>query len=88
MKNKIMSQVLALHKRIGLRGISRTDLKICGDDIFILDVNSMPNLEPSKSFLPLIARHNHISFHELINRIINRFLNHYYSKENLVSVHY
>lgn len=88
LKNKIMTQVLTLHKRIGLRGMSRTDVRVCGEDVYILDVNSMPNLEPSKSFLPLIARHNQITFHDLINRIINRFLNHYYSKEQLLTAYY
>jgi D-alanine-D-alanine ligase len=81
MKNKIMAQVLALHNRIGLRGISRTDIRVSGSEVFILDVNSMPNLEPSKSYLPLIARHNHISNHELINRMIRQFLLYYYPKE-------
>lgn len=87
LKNKIMHQVLLLHNRIGLHGLSRTDVRVRGEEVFILDINSMPNLEPSKSFLPLIARHNQVSFHELINRLINRFLNHYYSKEQLVFVY-
>jgi D-alanine-D-alanine ligase len=86
LENKIMRQVLALHKRMGLQGMSRTDIRVDGNEIYILDVNSMPNLEPSKSFLPLIARHNHISFHELINRIISQFLS-YYTSEKLVFVY-
>ena len=86
LESKIMHQVLALHKRIGLQGMSRTDIRVVGDSIYILDVNSMPNLEPSKSFLPLIARHNHISFHELINRVIRRFLD-YHTSDKLVFVY-
>lgn len=87
LENKIMKQVLALHRRIGLRGMSRTDIRLSGDNIFILDINSMPNIEPSKSFLPLIARQNHISFHELINRTISQFLSYYHSPEKLVFVY-
>jgi D-alanine-D-alanine ligase len=86
LESKIMNQVMALHKRIGLRGMSRTDIRVDGEEVYILDVNSMPNIEPSKSFLPLIARHNHISFHELINRIIGQFLS-YYTSEKLVFVY-
>jgi D-alanine-D-alanine ligase len=86
LENKIMRQVLALHKRIGLQGMSRTDIRVHGNEIYILDVNSMPNLEPSKSFLPLIARHNHISFHELINRTISQFLS-YYTSEKLFIIY-
>lgn len=87
LENKIMKQVLTLHRRIGLKGMSRTDIRVSGEDIFILDVNSMPNMEPSKSFLPLIARHNHISFHELINRLIKQFLSHYSLEQKLVFVY-
>ena len=86
LENKIKRQILALHKRIGLRGMSRTDIRVNGDGIYILDVNSMPNIEPSKSFLPLIARHNHISFHELINRVVSEFLS-YYSSDKIVFVY-
>ena len=86
LQNKIMHQVLALHKRIGLKGMSRTDIRVKEQDIYILDVNAMPNMEPSKSFLPLIARDNHISFHELINRVIRQFLL-FYSSEKLVLVY-
>lgn len=82
MRKKMMQAVLQLHKHIGLRGMSRTDVRVDGDRIYVLDVNAMPNLEPSLSFLPLITRHHGISYHELVQRLINRFLHHYYSPKH------
>jgi D-alanine-D-alanine ligase len=85
LRNKITGDVLRLHKKIGLRGMSRTDVRVEGNTVYILDVNAMPNLEPNISFLPLIARHHGISYHELVQRLLGRFLNHYYSKAQLYS---
>lgn len=86
MKKKIMKSVLRLHRYMGLRGMSRTDVRMTDNKLYILDVNAMPNMEPNKSFLPLIARHNGISFHELVQRMILRFTKHYYSEQSKVVV--
>jgi len=85
-KKRMMRSILSLHKHMGLRGMSRTDIRLAEKKFYILDVNAMPNMEPNKSFLPLIARHHGISYNELIQRLITRFTKHYYATRELVPV--
>ena len=68
LKNELMNIVLSLHKTMKIRGMSRTDVRIHEGQIFILDINTMPNLD-TKSFLPLIAQNEGIDLKELINRV-------------------
>lgn len=68
LKNELMNIVLCLHKTMKIRGMSRTDVRIHEGQIFILDINTMPNLD-TKSFLPLIAQNEGIDLKELINRV-------------------
>lgn len=68
LKNELMNIVLNLHKTMKIRGMSRTDVRIHEGQIFILDINTMPNLD-TKSFLPLIAQNEGIDLKELINRV-------------------
>lgn len=68
---KICTSVLDLHNLIGLKGMSRTDLRVTEDgEVYILDVNAMPNLDPRNSYLPVLAEHSGISYAELIRRLI------------------
>jgi D-alanine-D-alanine ligase len=83
-KRKMMKSILRLHKQMGLRGMSRTDVRLTENKLYILDVNCMPNMEPNKSYLPLIARHHGISYHDLVQRLITRFVKHYYAPGQLV----
>jgi D-alanine-D-alanine ligase len=85
-KKKMMKSILKLHRHMGLRGMSRTDVRLTENKLYILDVNCMPNMEPNKSFLPLIARHHGISYHDLIQRLILRFVKHYYAPSQLIRV--
>jgi D-alanine-D-alanine ligase len=85
-KKKMMKSILRLHKQMGLRGMSRTDVRLTDNKLYILDVNCMPNMEPNKSFLPLIARHNGISYHDMVHRLIARFVKHYYAPGQLVAI--
>lgn len=64
--DEIKYKLLQLHKLIGLKGMSRTDFKIDNNQIFVLDVNAMPNIEPEKSFLPRICKHHGVAYYELI----------------------
>jgi D-alanine-D-alanine ligase len=81
LKEKIMNHVLRIHRRMGLQGMSRTDVRIKNNQVFILDVNAMPNIEPQQSFLPNIAYYNGITYAELINRMVNCFAYHYAIEE-------
>lgn len=70
-KYELMDQAVALHKFIGLKGMSRTDFRVSQDGvIFVLDVNAMPNMHPQKSVLPAICRYHGIGFTDLIQRIV------------------
>ncbi|MEA5460800.1 ATP-grasp domain-containing protein [Arcicella sp. LKC2W] len=68
LKNELMNIVLSLHKTMKIRGMSRTDVRIHEGQIFILDINTMPNLD-TKSFLPLIAQNEGIDLKELIRKV-------------------
>ena len=69
LENEMMEKVLYLHKHMKIKGMSRTDVRIHGGEIFILDINTMPNLD-AKSFLPSIAQNEGIDLKELFRRIL------------------
>ena len=69
LKNEMMKKVLSLHKSMRISGMSRTDVRIHAGEIFILDINTMPNLD-TKSFLPSIAQNEGIDLKELFRRIL------------------
>ncbi len=78
LRNEMMEKVLLLHKTMKIRGMSRTDIRIHEGDIYILDINTMPNLD-AKSFLPSIAQNEGIDLKELFGRILLKI-----EKENMV----
>ena len=75
LRNEMMQKVLNLHKSMNIRGMSRTDVRLHDGEIYILDINTMPNLD-TKSFLPLIAHNHGIDLKELFRRLLAR-TNHY-----------
>lgn len=81
LRERIMNHVLRLHRRIGLRGMSRTDVRVLDNKVYILDVNAMPNIEPKQSFLPNIGYYNGITYAELVNRMVNCFYQFYYHRQ-------
>jgi D-alanine-D-alanine ligase len=62
---------LNLHKSMTIRGMSRTDVRVHEGEIYVLDINTMPNLD-AKSFLPSIAQNEGIDLKELFRRILLR----------------
>jgi D-alanine-D-alanine ligase len=76
LRQEIMTKVLNLHKSMKIRGMSRTDIRLHDGEIYILDINTMPNLD-AKSFLPSIAQNQGIDLKELFRRILIR--TNYYS---------
>ena len=68
---KMTEGVLELHKLLGIKGMSRTDIRVSGNEIYVLDINTMPNLDPSRSYLPAIITHNGFTMENLIERIVN-----------------
>lgn len=78
LRSLMMQKVLELHKTMKIRGMSRTDIRIHEGEIYILDINTMPNLD-AKSFLPSIAQNEGIDLKELFRRILLKI-----EKENMV----
>ncbi len=58
------------HLELGCRGMSRTDMILHGDEIFVLEVNTIPGMTPT-SLLPHAAAHDGLPFHELLKLLIS-----------------
>jgi D-alanine-D-alanine ligase len=70
-EDQLMIQAELLHKVIGLKGMSRTDFRMSTNgDIFVLDVNAMPNMDPEKSLMPALCEYHEIAISDLIQRMI------------------
>jgi D-alanine-D-alanine ligase len=67
---RAQSYALRCHEALGCRGMSRTDMLVQGNEIFILEVNTIPGMTPT-SLLPQAAEHAHISFPALLDRLID-----------------
>lgn len=66
-----IAQELAIqcHRSLGCRGMSRTDMIVRGQDIFVLEVNTIPGMT-STSLLPQSAKAIGIEFPELLDTLI------------------
>ena len=60
---------LDCHKALGCRGMSRTDMIIRDDEIFVLEVNTIPGMTPT-SLLPRAAQAAGIEFPKLLDMLI------------------
>lgn len=61
---------LMCHKSLGCRGMSRTDMIVADDGIYVLETNTIPGMTPT-SLLPRSAKAAGIEFPELLNILIN-----------------
>lgn len=76
----IQRTALAAHKLIGLQYFSRCDIRYHEDKAYVIDVNTMPNMHPTKSMFPqLLEAHGH-SIYDLFHRAIQRHNLFYRSK--------
>jgi UDP-N-acetylmuramate--L-alanine ligase len=66
------------HETLGCEGATRTDMIVRGDEVFVLEVNTLPGMT-STSLLPNSARAAGISFEELCSRILEDALKRYAS---------
>jgi D-alanine-D-alanine ligase len=80
-RTEMMQKILNLHKSMKIRGMSRTDIRLHEGEIYILDINTMPNLD-AKSFLPSIAQNEGIDLKELFRRLLIR-TSHYFTLQKL-----
>jgi len=60
---------LMAHRALQLRGYSRTDMIVSGDDIYILETNTIPGMTPT-SLLPQAAEQFGLSFSSLLDKLI------------------
>ena len=60
---------LTAHRALQLRGYSRTDMIISGDDIYVLETNTIPGMTPT-SLLPQGAAAAGLDFTALLDRLI------------------
>jgi D-alanine-D-alanine ligase len=60
---------LTAHRALQLRGYSRTDMIVAGDDIYVLETNTIPGMTPT-SLLPQAAAKAGLHFSALLDRLI------------------
>jgi len=58
------------HQLLGLEYLCRIDFRLFNNQLYILDVNTMPNLHPVKSLLPSILKYHNIEFNKLIKNLV------------------
>jgi len=58
------------HRALGLRGYSRTDMILRGNELFLLETNTIPGMTQT-SLLPLAARAAGMEFSALLDRLIS-----------------
>lgn len=57
------------HQILGCRGMSRTDMMVRGDEVLVLELNTIPGMTPT-SLLPRAARAAGIEFPDLLDKLI------------------
>jgi len=67
--NNLLEISLVAHKSLGCRGLTRVDLRLDGDNPYILEVNTQPGLTP-QSLVPEQASYAGISFEDLVTWIV------------------
>lgn len=68
-ERSIKNMALKAHEILGCRGVSRSDFRMDGDDIYILEINTQPGMTPL-SLLPEQAQFMGISFSALVSMMI------------------
>jgi len=66
---RAQNHALAAHRALQLRGYSRTDMIVSGDDIYLLETNTIPGMTPT-SLLPQGAAAAGLDFPALLDRLI------------------
>jgi D-alanine-D-alanine ligase len=66
---KAQEYAQAAHRALYCKGYSRTDMILCGADIFVLETNTIPGMTPTSLF-PQAAQAAGISFGRLLDRLI------------------
>jgi D-alanine-D-alanine ligase len=67
---QVKDMAITVHKTLGCRGFSRTDMIVNDKGIFVLEINTIPGLTPN-SLLPKEAKASGISYSKLLDIIIS-----------------
>jgi D-alanine-D-alanine ligase len=70
MKRELQAAAVISHNTFGLNYMSRVDIREYQGHMYILDINTMPNMHPRKSLIPAILQENQIELTELLRRFI------------------
>ncbi len=70
---KMQAIALASHQLIGLDYYSRCDFRLIGDEIYLLDVNAMPNLHHKFSMLPALLVEHNVGMKEFLRRLLSLY---------------
>ncbi|MGD9950193.1 MAG: D-alanine--D-alanine ligase [Desulfobulbus sp.] len=68
-RQKAQQYALIAHRCLQLRGYSRTDMILRGDELYLLETNTIPGMTPT-SLLPQAAAEAGIPFAQLLDRLI------------------
>lgn len=66
---KIQELAVNIHQGVGARGFSRVDFILSGENIVVLEINTIPGLTP-RSLLPKAAKLSGMSYSDLLDTII------------------
>jgi D-alanine-D-alanine ligase len=67
--NEVLNIALKAHKKIGCRGVTRSDFKFYKNKFYLLEINTQPGMT-KLSLVPEIAAYKGVSFYKLINWIL------------------
>ena len=67
--NEVLNIALKAHKKIGCRGVTRSDFKFYKNKFYLLEINTQPGMT-KLSLVPEIAAYQGISFYKLIDWIL------------------
>jgi D-alanine-D-alanine ligase len=70
---KVQEIAIKVFKVIGGRGFGRVDMIIRNDEVYVLDINTLPGLTPN-SLLPKEARAIGMTYSQMLDRIIKLVL--------------
>lgn len=74
-ENRSLAQTARrVFSRLQMRDYARIDIRMRNRDMYVLDVNSLPNLDPERSYVPLAAKCVGLSFARLIKLLITSSL--------------
>jgi D-alanine-D-alanine ligase len=73
MTNRVQETAIKVFRIIQGRGFARVDMIIKGEEIFVLDINTIPGLTPNSLF-PKEAKAMGISYSRMLDRLIEMAL--------------